>query len=90
MPNVWNRLCREIRERFQSDDEINGQSTAQIAYLDAVVHEGGPILLSNLITGLRIRPVVAGNQIRVTPPEGMTIGGRYIRGNVHPYSRFLF
>ena len=43
-PKVWNRLCREIRERFQSDKEITGQATAQMAYLDAVVHEGAPFV----------------------------------------------
>ena len=31
---------------------------------------------------LRIRPVAAVNPPRLTPPEGMTIAGRYIAGNV--------
>lgn len=38
----------------------------------------------NWLEVLRIRPIASGTPPRVTPPEGMTIGGRFIRGNVHP------
>lgn len=40
VPRVWERLSREIQTRFQTIEEITGQSTAQLQYLDAVINEG--------------------------------------------------
>ena len=38
-PKVWDRLSKEIRDRFKSADEINGVTAGQIVYLDAIIHE---------------------------------------------------
>jgi cytochrome P450 len=39
IPKVWDRLSREIRSRFDKIEDINGQSTGQLQFLDAVIHE---------------------------------------------------
>lgn len=39
IPEVWKRLSDEIRSRFNTMDEITGQATAKLPYLDAVIHE---------------------------------------------------
>ena len=39
-PRVWERLSREVQTRFKTIEEITGHSTAQLQYLDAVIHEG--------------------------------------------------
>jgi cytochrome P450 len=36
---VWDRLSREIRSKFNNIEDITGQSTATLTYLDAVIHE---------------------------------------------------
>ena len=81
IPRVWDRVCQEIRSKFETSEEITGQSTATLRYLDAVIHEC--TTSSFLINAaLRILPVLSTNPPRITPPEGMTIGGRFIQGNV--------
>jgi cytochrome P450 len=40
IPRVYARLTSEIRSKYSSVTEINGQSTAQLTYLDAVITEG--------------------------------------------------
>jgi hypothetical protein len=37
---VYDRLCLEIRSRFNSPEEITGQSAATLVFLDAAIHEG--------------------------------------------------
>ena len=37
---VWRRLSEDIRTKFTSADEITGQSTATLPFLDAVIREG--------------------------------------------------
>ena len=44
---------------------------------------------SNSWLGLRLRPPAPSFLPRITPPEGMIIGGRYIPGNVPPYPAIL-
>ena len=85
---MWNRLSKEIRDNFDNIEDINGQTTAKLSYLDAVIHESTSPVLKLLTRDLRIRPVAANGQPRVAPPEGMTIAGRFIKGNVpfHPIS----
>ena len=39
IPKIWTRLRNEIRTKFNSDEEITGQSTATLPFLDAVIHE---------------------------------------------------
>ena len=72
-PRVWKRLCEEIRSKFAEEEDISGQSTASIPYLDAVIHEG-----------TRMKPARAANLVRETPAEGMTIAGHFIPGHVSP------
>jgi cytochrome P450 len=40
VPKVYDRLTSEIRSKYSTINEINGQSTAQLIYLDAVIMEG--------------------------------------------------
>lgn len=37
--NVWDRLSLEIRSKFDKIEDISGQTTATLPYLDAVIHE---------------------------------------------------
>jgi hypothetical protein len=78
---VWHRLRDEIRAKFSNADEITGQSTASLEYLDAVIHEGIPAHFNSDV-GTRLRPAAPSNLIRETPPEGMVIAGYFIPGKV--------
>ena len=40
--NVWNRLAKEVREKFNSEEEITGPSTQNIPYLTAIISECTP------------------------------------------------
>ena len=57
-PRVYEKLTREIRERFSSYDQINGQSTGTLPYLVATIDEG-----------LRLYPPIAMGLPRVSPGE---------------------
>ena len=39
IPKVWNRLSKEIRNNFDNIEDINGQTTVTLQYLDAVINE---------------------------------------------------
>jgi cytochrome P450 len=39
IPRIWERLSREIRDKFDKIEDITGQATAQLPFLDAVIHE---------------------------------------------------
>ena len=39
IPRVWERLSQEIRHKFDKIEDITGQKTAQLPYLNAVIHE---------------------------------------------------
>jgi cytochrome P450 len=39
-PRVWQKLRDEIRSKFNTAEEITGQSTSSLEYLEAVIHEG--------------------------------------------------
>ena len=65
------KLTDEVRAAFTSQEEITMLSTAQLRYLSAVIQEG-----------LRIYPPVAGALLRCTLPEGDTIDGHFVPGNV--------
>jgi len=89
---VWDRLSREIRTQFNSIEDITGQSTETLPFLNAVIFEGNIHQGTVLILALRYYPPVTVVHPRVTPPEGMMIAGRYIRGNVlfSPHSLLIF
>ncbi|KAF8846966.1 cytochrome P450 3A17 [Acephala macrosclerotiorum] len=62
---VWRRLTTEIREKFNSEEEITMRSAAALPYLHACLEEG-----------LRIYPPAAMMPPRISP--GGTINGEYI------------
>jgi len=37
---IWDRLSKEVREKFKTEEEINGQTTQAIPYLTAIINEG--------------------------------------------------
>jgi hypothetical protein len=85
IPRVWDKLALEIRSSFKTKDEITGQSTASLVFLDAVIHEC--ILLMSFINflALRLSPASSGSSPRETPPEGMMIDSRFVPGRVSPF-----
>jgi cytochrome P450 len=65
--DAYERLKKEIRSIFHSQEEINLISVAQLTYLQACLEEG-----------LRMYPPIANGLPRVCPPGGATIGGNLI------------
>lgn len=63
------RLNEEIRESFQSENNINVMSTMNLPYLSAVINEG-----------LRIHHPTPSQLPRVVPKEGLMIAGHWIPG----------
>ena len=80
-PRVWQKLRDEIRAKFNTAEEITGQSTSSLEYLEAVIHEG-ILRTSNFNVGTRLRPAAPSNLIRESPPKGMMIAGHFIPGKV--------
>lgn len=73
---VMEKLYQELTSTFSSEDDINLLSVQKLDYMFAVLHET-----------LRIYPAVVAAIPRRAPPEGSTIGGRYIPPNVsRPFS----
>ena len=70
-PAVLEKLKAEVRGAAQNEDEITMISVGHLPYLNAIIEEA-----------LRIYPPVPISLARTTPPEGDTICGRYIPGNV--------
>ncbi|TAQ88837.1 hypothetical protein B7494_g2857 [Chlorociboria aeruginascens] len=77
-PVVYERLKREVRERFEKSEEITSQSTT-FEYLTAVIHEA-----------LRIYPPVPVAMPRVVPQGGEWVDGNFVAGGaivgVHAWS----
>jgi cytochrome P450 len=69
--DAYERLKNEVRNAFQSQEEINLISVAQLPYLQACLEEG-----------LRMYPPIANGLPRVCPPGGATIVGNMIPENV--------
>ena len=63
------KLTGEIRNRFEQEDDITIQSTAEVPYLGAVVQES-----------LRLFPPGPAVFPRVVPPGGRTVCGRFVPG----------
>jgi cytochrome P450 len=81
IPKVQDRLSMEIRSKFDKSEDITGQSTAMLPYLGAVIQEGASSF--DLFNSRAANPpVVTASPPRVTPPEGMIIEGKFIRGGV--------
>jgi cytochrome P450 len=69
---VLAKLEREVRGSFSSEDEITLIRLNALPYLLAVLEES-----------LRFYPPVPVALHRTTPPEGMSICGRWVPGNTH-------
>jgi cytochrome P450 len=70
-PHVREKLEAEIRDKFLDENEITMLSVSHLKYLDAVIEES-----------LRCYPPVPIALNRMTPPEGATICGHWVPGNV--------
>lgn len=68
-PLTWQKLCSEIRGRFAQEADITIQSTAGLAYLNAVIDET-----------LRLAPPGPGTFPRTVPTSGKMVCGRWVPG----------
>ncbi|KAK0627366.1 isotrichodermin C-15 hydroxylase [Immersiella caudata] len=68
-PDALAKLQDEVRTAFKSADEINIASVNKLSYMLAVLNES-----------LRMYPPVTAGLVRVVPPGGAEIAGRYIPG----------
>lgn len=75
-PGVKAKITDELRATFIREDEIDMRSTAKLPYLSAVIEEV-----------LRYFPPGPNAMPRITPPEGNSILGDWVPGNV---SRTIF
>ena len=78
-PEIFRRLKEEVRGSFGSDAEIDAQSVGKLTYLLAVLAEIR-----------RIYPTALTGQAVIVPPDGETICGQWIPGNVSvvPFQSF--
>ena len=68
---VLDKVCKEVRSAFHSEDEITFTSVNQLSYLNAVIEES-----------FRIFPTVPSTQSRFSLPAGTVIDGHSVPGNV--------
>jgi len=76
-PHVQEKLEAEIRGKFSDESEITMLSVTHLKYLDAVIEES-----------LRCYPPVPISLNRTTPPEGATICGHWVPGNVFTFHAY--
>ncbi|KAK0637632.1 putative sterigmatocystin biosynthesis P450 monooxygenase stcF [Lasiodiplodia hormozganensis] len=69
-PRVYDKLKKEVRGTFNSDEEITIDRIGDLPYLLAVLDEA-----------LRLYPPGANPHLRRIPPEGAILGGKFIPGN---------
>ncbi|KAF1836518.1 cytochrome P450 [Decorospora gaudefroyi] len=75
---VLHRLTTEIRDAFENEGNITAASTADLSYLNAVIHEG-----------LRLGPPVVVAIPRIAPEGGDTICGQWVPANTYvAYNQF--
>jgi cytochrome P450 len=77
-PEIYEKLTKEVRSAFSDTSDMTFRNEADLPYLNACIEEA-----------LRIYPPVPMSIPRRTPPEGATIAGRFIPGNVLPTPRRL-
>lgn len=71
MPHIKELIVKELHATFSSESEINMRSVASLSYTGAFIEEL-----------LRFYPPGPNSMWRITPPEGNTILGDFIPGNV--------
>ena len=69
-PSHVSRLREEIRPLRGADGEFSVKDLQSADHLNGIINET-----------LRLHPPVPSGTLRLTPPEGTTIGGRFIPGN---------
>lgn len=69
--DVREQLRAELQAAAQPDGTFRHADLRELAYLDGFLTEV-----------LRMEPAVYSNSSRMSPPEGLTVGDRYIPGNV--------
>ena len=77
-PEIYEKPTKEVRSAFNDTSDMTFRSEADLLYLNACVEEA-----------LRIYPPVPMSTPRIMPPEGATICGRFIPGNVLPPPKHL-
>ncbi|ROV96091.1 hypothetical protein VSDG_05050 [Cytospora chrysosperma] len=70
-PQTFQTLAEEVRGHFQDEAGITVASTTSLPYLNAVINET-----------LRLHHPTPGSMPRITPKEGMLIGGQFIPGGM--------
>lgn len=68
---VFSKLRKELDSFYKPGTESEFRDFQEATYLNGVINET-----------LRLHPPVPGGMLRVTPPEGITIGETFIPGNV--------
>ena len=67
--DTFQKLQRQIRSSFISANDINGQTTRELPYLNAVIREG-----------FRLCPPLPANLPCLVPSPGLTISGVFVPG----------
>ncbi|KAF2010740.1 benzoate 4-monooxygenase cytochrome-like protein P450 [Aaosphaeria arxii CBS 175.79] len=71
-PERMERVQKEIRDAFATEEDIKIANLSHLDYLTAVIEEG-----------IRLGPPAAVGQPRVTPKEGEMIAGKWVPGNTY-------
>lgn len=73
-PEAMKKLSDEVRQAFQSEDEITFNAVSSLPYLKACIEEG-----------LRLYPPTPGGLPRTVPEGGATVCGNYVPEKVCPF-----
>jgi len=68
-PEKYQKLVKELRDAFKTEDDIKFEKLSELTYLNAVLEEG-----------LRIHPPVPTGLLRTVPKEGDTVDGLWVPG----------
>jgi tryprostatin B 6-hydroxylase len=69
-PSLVDKLRAELMPLLDGKRTLDPKDVASAKYLNGVIHEA-----------LRLHPPIPSGYPRLTPPEGVEIGGHYIPGN---------
>ncbi|MDI1490296.1 MAG: hypothetical protein OHK93_001496 [Ramalina farinacea] len=69
-PDIYQKLCDEVRTTFHSEADINFASTTDLKYVLAILNEA-----------MRLHHPTPAHLARITPPSGHTVDGHWIPGN---------